>query len=345
MASSRQQKFRNKLLEPENVDLLIDYKERSAGYKKTYRKKNLENADTANEYRKRQAELLKKWRAKKANAAQVNAESTYNSKRALGKGAKKVEKSLPKDPDKGREVNVVNNKFRVNIESDTLIPATSSSLKPRKNVVGTSETVRKFYESAIISRQLPGRKDYIVDKDETGKKRKIQMSLMLMSVAEAHKIFTSSFPNQPISTSKFSTLRPNLVTMSNAPHNTCCCTYCENIRFNFESLKKFTSEVTNVKDLLQKSVCSSDSYSCAAGSGLECNNVESKVKTLFTSGFDNDIVKMSQWEKKDGFVQKVPQALQFRDAVQQLTSKLKLHKLHNYLVNVQYCEKKETIET
>ena len=100
----------------------------------------------------------------------------------------------------------------------------------------TREKVQEFYQTDEISWQAPGIKVRVIVrvKDEQGKNAKVvlQSRYMLMSLAEAHKIYKREFTNQyKVGLSKFCALRPkNAKLFDSIPHNVCVCEYHENVR-------------------------------------------------------------------------------------------------------------------
>jgi len=75
---------------------------------------------------------------------------------------------------------------------------------------------------------------------------------MLMSLAEAHKLFTTEHADSSVRRSKFCELRPKHVKLFDTlPHNVCVCMYHENVRMLLVSLKKFTGLPDNISDFSQ----------------------------------------------------------------------------------------------
>lgn len=101
-------------------------------------------------------------------------------------------------------------------------------IKPRK--IGMSEEIIKmvtdFFQSEIISRQLPGKFDFVTVR-EGGVKVKKQKHLILFTLREAYTQFKESNPNIKIGFSKFSNLRPKNVLLpgKSGTHQVCVCKY------------------------------------------------------------------------------------------------------------------------
>lgn len=61
----------------------------------------------------------------------------------------------------------------------------------------TIALVQEFYENDEVSRQMPGKKDFVsVVKD--GKRVHIQKHLILSTLRESHELFKEHYPNQKI---------------------------------------------------------------------------------------------------------------------------------------------------
>jgi len=85
-----------------------------------------------------------------------------------------------------------------------------------------------FFNSDLVSRQLPGRKDYKTVCNATGKSR-VQKKLM-MTVTEAYKLFKMEHKDVKVGKSKSASLRPiHVQPVSEKDQNVCCCRYHENV--------------------------------------------------------------------------------------------------------------------
>lgn len=90
------------------------------------------------------------------------------------------------------------------------------------------KAVEDFFNSDVISRQMPGRNDSVTV-IKNGKKKKVQKKLFMMTVMEAIKQFKNENHDKKIGKSKFAILHPkNVVPISKKDHNVCCCSYHEN---------------------------------------------------------------------------------------------------------------------
>ncbi|KAJ4442065.1 hypothetical protein ANN_11931 [Periplaneta americana] len=77
---------------------------------------------------------------------------------------------------------------------------------------GSVQALAKLFTGDTISRQLPGRKDFVTEKDhESGKKRMTQKKILIMTVMEAYKLFKQENVGIKLGKSKFAALRPQHV--------------------------------------------------------------------------------------------------------------------------------------
>lgn len=297
------QRYRMKLKDPDNVDLLHAYQERHRESDEKYRAKMLLDDNRAANYRKRKAEAQQEYRDRKFNI-QFKDDDQYNSQGTLKKAVVKIVKSLPTSKIKAQEaIKLIADKLDLKLVDKTLQQMPSKT----KSFSSSYLTIKAFYEFPQISRQLPGKKDYATIRNVKEGKQRVQKRLMLMTVDEAYHEFIKMYPDLKVSSSKFHYLRPKHIDIvAKTPQNMCCCSYCENMQFVFESISKYLStEISSLSILLQKLVCSSDNYSCISGSCANCKNYANGLLQLLRPGCENDQVKLKQWQKVDNFTQKV----------------------------------------
>ena len=173
-----------------------------------------------NRDRVRKRRILKKAKEKKTVVSGEQEANVYATPQALGKAVGKVKPHLPKNPRKRKAV-------IVKLASSTGI---NLSMKKKKHFsIGNrrlspevTRKVQSFYLLDSISRQSPGRKDFVVSW-QNGKKEHLQKRHLLFSLKEAHAIFLKENPLVKIGLSKFSSLRPsNVFLSSNMPKNIAC---------------------------------------------------------------------------------------------------------------------------
>jgi len=154
--------------------------------------------------------------------AEIPVESPYRPAQAMGKAVKRVRSSLPCSPRKRKAVAAA-------LAKEVGLKGQLPNLKCTGNQCLDEETQGKvvdFYLRDDISWQAPGRKDHVIirNKDGQGRKTKtyVQSKYMLMSLAEAHKLFTTEHADSSVSRSKFCELRPKHVKLfETLPHNVC----------------------------------------------------------------------------------------------------------------------------
>lgn len=268
---SRIQRFRKKLSLPGNEKVLQIHKEKEKQNKKKYLESIKSNQKLLEDHRQRNAEASRRYyEKKKEKLCFSNKENdSFSSSSALSKAVNKVVKALPNNESKAQEVvKKVSNMLNISSSNEIPIPVK----KPRLSFIETPDIVHKFFHLDNISRQLPGKNDYVNLKTNHGKKEKVQKRTMLMTVEEAYREYKLRFPDNPVSISKFHSLRPlQVVKFSETPHNICVCIYCANMEFIVESLDKyFIPGVDNLKDVETKLSCYRDSFDCSSGKCSEC---------------------------------------------------------------------------
>lgn len=322
-------KIRQKLKLPENQQQLSNYRQLHREHDKKFREKKKQESPEA--FKKMRAEQRRNQRKRKLAEKEnhEDPESAFKHSHQFSKAVKTAEDALPSNPTKAR---LVIRKLAVLRGINLQSSENKKVCKIRKNFVGTSDCVVSFFELDLISRQLPGRKDFIINDD----KEKIQKRAMIMTGSEAHKLFTENNPAKTISLQKFLRLRPKHVAlMRDADHKTCCCIYCENMTLCFNS---FSSKATinTLKELLQKLVCNAEDYQCISG---RCENCREKPHSItdyiITGALDNETILM-QWQKNGNYTQKIAIPNQtIEDSVKLFSSSFRYFIKHKYLIDSQ----------
>ena len=214
-----------------------------------------QNAKAAREYRGRKADEKK---SENHNTTEVvRAVTPYKSRSSLGKAVAKARRALPFSPNKQRAV------LRELVGQTPLAPIQAHQRSERALSDQTVEIVRTFYENN--SRISPGKADYLIIKDSTGGKEKVQKRHMVMTVGEAFETFKEQNPEVTIGKSKFASLRPMFVLLvSKMPHNTCGCKYHNNIILMLEALHRACQVIPlySRNGFLQKCVCDVGNFEC-----------------------------------------------------------------------------------
>ena len=159
----------------------------------------------------------------------------------------------------------------------------------------TDEVVRAFFLSDEISRQHPGKRDYVTIKRD-GKRIKLQKKTLVMTVMEAFRLFKKEHPNLKIEKSKFAALRPvNVVPVSDKDQNVCCCQYHENFELLVNGIRKHLPNVPSSETLIEQTVCGWY-MACYTGVCDNCKEFGMIVDDLFdVSEHDETVIEYYQW--------------------------------------------------
>lgn len=245
----------------------------------------------------------------------------FSSPQSLGKAVSRVNRALPKSPRK--KIAIVKR----------LVQRFHPVSVPKMHEPTEAELrVEKYYNSDLVSRQLPGRKDYVTTKTAAGKKR-VQKKVLMMTVMEAHKLFAQENPDIKIGKSKFAALRPkHVLPISEKDHNVCCCRYHENVELLVDGLKTIFLTFTSVSDLVKKSVCSWQML-CCTGLCDVCKDVSQVVSNEFGDDVDPEAtVVYYQWS---AFNKKEVIESMLADAKDELVKQLSVLRKHSYIAKVQ----------
>ncbi|ELU11480.1 hypothetical protein CAPTEDRAFT_193886 [Capitella teleta] len=172
---------------------------------------------------KRKQRAAKKVEAKRQDSAtEIPGPSPFSSRQAQGKAMKKATVNLSQSPRKCLYV------VQAIANQEGFTVSGNGKAQHKLNSASITESARKLviehYNSNDISWQAPGRKDRVIirGKTENGKTTKmtIQARYMVMSLKEAHKAFSTKYPDEKVGLSKFCELRPEHIKLSDKiPHN------------------------------------------------------------------------------------------------------------------------------
>lgn len=236
--------------------------------KKPLTPSELESVRQINRVRKRKSRMkTKDQKAKEYNNEEDVHAYVYSTPQALGKAVGKVKSCLPKSP---RKRKAVITKLATNSGLHISKRQKKSFESNKKMSPVTISKVKSFYSKDYVSRQAPGKKDFVTSWQQ-GKKEQIQKRHLMFSLKEAHAMFKTEHPEIKISLSKFSSLRPiNVLLSSQTPQNVCLCQYHENIRLICDCLAKETESFPSYSgNFVDNFVCDSGSEECMLG---RCNN-------------------------------------------------------------------------
>jgi len=336
MSSQSLKIFREKLKSDGNEEKLNLYRKKQKEYDRKYMNKMLKDEKTAAEFKQKRNENLKRFRASKKPQNGSNSKSTYySSASAKSKAMKKAEKGLPKDVKKKNEI-ISSLAVRHNV--CTIVAEPIPVLKPRKGYKESKDIAIEFYSLDLVSKQLPGIKDFVSVKNDDGVSEKIQKRVLMMSLKDAHMLYSNMFSNHPLCFSQFCKLRPvNVVTMSTKIHYSCLCCYCENMRFLLESLAPYVDGMNfELNDVAIKFNCHHKNFKCVSSSCEECFDSKKIITELLQIDCMNNIIDYKEWMKVDGFTQKVTiENVTVRDVTEKIVKSIQHFKLHHYVKVIQ----------
>ena len=227
--------------------------------------------------------------------------SQFLTFQSLGKAVRKVHKSLPKNPEKVPELSVGKLVYQLSPQKRKAVISASDNNAKRPKVEGervkrsdflSEEEIRQikeFYLREDISRILPGKKDKVSVKVESGKEAR-QKRLLLVNLREAHALFKEG-SKLKVGFSKFASLRPpQELPMTLRDHEVCMCKYHENIDLlhTLTTTSLVSSHYKTAEYLLNATVCSQEESKCS-----NCG-VDRVVNELFNT--DDELpVSCSQW--------------------------------------------------
>ena len=165
----------------------------------------------------------------------------------------------------------------------------------------TVQMVEEFFLLDSISRQAPGKRDFVTVRKDGGKEQ-VQKRHLLWSLQETYALFKKEHSSVKIGFSKFCSLRPqNVLLLGQYPHQACLCVYHENIRLLCDCLSKSIPDFSNYSGgFVDCFVCSPESESCMFGQCDECPSpvwIESISK--------EDLSLMVTWYQWQRVVQKM----------------------------------------
>ena len=162
----------------------------------------------------------------------------------------------------------------------------------------TKKLVKEFYQLDSVSRQAPGRKDFVsvIVKDE-GKKH-IQKRHLFCSLKETYAMFVKDNPTVKIGFGKFCSLRPiNVMLSSKMPRDVCLCSYHENIKLLCQCLNKEIPQFPVYSgSFVENFVCNSESESCMLGKCNRCPKWLHQVRNMVDIDTSSE-VEWCQWER------------------------------------------------
>ena len=160
--------------------------------------------------------------------------------------------------------------------------------------------VYEYYCHDDISRQAPGKRDYVTVWKSDGKER-LQKRHLYFSLGEAFALFVEEYPSIQIGKSKFAELRPaNVLLQKDTPKEACLCVYHESIVLLCEALHQALPEFPLFTSrFVDNFVCSSSLESCMFGSCKECKGKTNWWFQKFEGEALNTQIFWKQWGREE----------------------------------------------
>lgn len=274
----------------------VQMKLADAERKRRQRAEKILSAEEVTKRRQSGRSRTAKWRLmKKATNSALKPDLSLTPQ-ALGKAVRRVKNAFPSSP---RKAKLVLSKLNI---SQQLLKKTD--LKDRKDT-DMLINIESFYCRDDISRQAPGKKDYVTLWTKEGETVK-QKGHLMMTVFEAYQIFKLENPNLKIGKSKFAQCRPkHVLTMSNLPQNVCLCRVHEDLNFLLEAALKLNITVPKTTSMLvTECVCDEDSEKCMLSKYDDCLGGKVFVEKLIEENKDrlSDAITWCQWRTVDNIV-------------------------------------------
>lgn len=179
----------------------------------------------------------------------------------------------------------------------------SPNPKPGKTLnISTVEIIKKFYECDEVSRQMPGKKDFVSVKID-GKRVHVQKFLILNTLRECFVLFKERYPDHKIGFSKFCELRPKHCVLpgSAGTHSVCVCTLHQNatlmmVQCKLPELTNREMPIKTYKDLTINIVCENPTDKCYFRKCSECVDI-SNLKAVFEDAFEENSIENVTFKK------------------------------------------------
>ncbi|KAJ8051205.1 hypothetical protein HOLleu_04685 [Holothuria leucospilota] len=263
-------------------------------------------------------------------SANVASPVSFRSAQSLGKSVKRAANTLPTSPRKRNKV-IRSLVKRYGVETDIDLNCSSRG-GSNKILEETGQAVEQFYCRDDITWQSPNRKDKVKITNEDGSVTDAQKRFMVMTLKECHSLFVTEKPDKYVSLSKFCSLRPVHVFLSqDFPHTVCICRYHENVRLLLEGLHKSVSmEIpTHFHDFISTVVCNQENEACMFG---ECKDCANKFEEVLSYP-EKMALEMTwvQWKTDDGRAKKVQQSGPVETCINLLKDQLPAFFRHTFI--------------
>lgn len=157
-----------------------------------------------------------------------------------------------------------------------ILPKVPELNKGRQLSKDDKEKVIAFYERDEISRQCPGKKDFVSIKVENGDNLRVQKRLILGNLREIYIKFKEEGHNPQIGFSTFCALRPKQCVLagSGGTHSVCVCTHHQNPKLQLNAIGE---KNLRLDDVMEKGVCDINSEDCMMRRCPSCPGEEAIV--------------------------------------------------------------------
>lgn len=345
MAKFRMQAYRERLKAPGNEERLDEIRRKNRENSRTYKEKLLfGDPEEADDYRRRRAKQYKKSHQKQ----KLSGSFGYESKRGLDYAVNKIERELPSDFLKKKEiVKRLSEKYLGDESSEDELEPVNTHEDHHSPISEKKQKARDFYFRDDISRQMPGIKNYKLIKMSNGEKEKVQTRFMTMSCEEAFELYKAENSSNHVGKTIFYMLRPPQVLLSSkTPHDVCSCQTHQDMAMLLESLRHFFTDknINSMSILLEKLVCSTENYICMAGNCIECNEFEGKMLSLVDESKMDQSVNLVQWETKNVAPYKIKTVETLRNLLKKFNEKFPAFKVHSFVTKAQHQKLREIKE-
>ena len=242
----------------------------------------------------RETQTTKTAPSKKKPCKTIITSLTYKATSTLTRAICKTESSLPNSP---RKHSLVVHK----LFEETCCRTNGSPAKTLGRPSSSQEIVAmvaNFYEQDDISRTAQGKRDTIVVCTDV-RNETHQIRRLIMTVAEAYKLFRDKYSYECTGKSKFAELQPKHVRLSSdLPVNVCTCRYHQNLMLLCEAMHKIQKDFPLYShDLPPSLVCNENFDDCWNNKCDECKGGKRFIKKFPL--FDTSVeITWYQWEKK-----------------------------------------------
>ncbi len=270
--------------------------------------------------------------------------SEFPSRQVVSRAVKKAEKglynNLPRDENFKVEVmRKVIERVAPKVFEENQI-AKRKIKRPRKDFEQKVQAAIRFYECDLISRQDPGRDDFVSISIDNQVEH-IQTFTLQVSLHTAWENFNELFPDLKISFAKFCKVRPKHVKLfSEAKQLTCLCQICENLNLILKALHEFMVVKYSKESLLKLFSCNPNNKECAfdecVNENGKCLNLNYDFKKLLRSCSEDEMVNLRMWEKNGFFYdQKVVGKFKVSEVVTKFLEHFKIYKKHIFIAHTQ----------